>query len=171
MRTFLAAAVIAATTVLVPVASAAEPAHGEVSAADTTVAWTGEAYGQPLKLGEELQTHELCIAPFCDSFTLSVKDPGRLRVDMVAPGSAGYVDVLVTRPDGSTEFITGSETEVAHRIDIDDAATGDYLFDIWPNELYGVYDGRVRGSAELCPATQDPETCFVVPDEESEEES
>jgi hypothetical protein len=164
-----AAAVAAATTIAVPAATAATPATGQVSAADTTVSWTGEAYGQPFKFGPDFQTHANCIAPFCDTFTLTVADAGVVRVNLGAPGSAGYVDILVTHPDGTTEFLEGTETETAREILLEDAS-GDYAFDIWPNEIYGVYDGNVRGSAELCPATQERDTCFVEEEPAEEEE-
>ena len=102
MRMLVAAAFAALT--LVPTAHAATPAQGEVSAAQPKASWTGEAYGQPLKLGSGFQTHANCIAPFCDSFSLTVKDPGALRVYLNAPGSAAYTDVRVTYPDGTSEF-------------------------------------------------------------------
>lgn len=166
MRMLSAAAAIAALTVAAPSASGATPAAGEVSATQLTQSWTGEAYGQPMKLGEDFQTHDLCIAPFCDSFALTVKDPGALRVNLVAPGSAGYVDVLVTFPDGTTEFLAGTEAEVAHEITYRTAAVGTYLFDIWPNRLYGLYNGSYNGDATLCPAPTPFKDCFPVPEEE-----
>ena len=166
MRMSSVAAVLAALTVAVPAASAATPAEGEVSAADPRTSWSGEAYGQPFKFGPEFQTHELCIAPFCDSFALTVADAGNLRVNLNAPGSAGYVDVLVTHPDGTTEFLTGTETETSHVLTYENAPTGTYLFDIWPNELPVAYSGVIRGDAELCVAPMDE--CFLPPEEEEE---
>lgn len=41
------------------------------------------------------------------------------------------------------------------------AAAGTYLFDIWPNEIIGVYDGLYNGDAELCPAPAPFGECFV----------
>jgi hypothetical protein len=169
MRMLSAAAALAALTFAVP-AAASTPAEGEVSAAQPKTSWSGEAYGQPFKFGPSFQTHDLCIAPFCDTYTLTVADPGALQVFLNAPGSAGYVDVLVTKPDGATEFLEGVETEVSHTIVYRTAQTGAYTFDIWPNEIYGVYDGRVTGAAELCPAPTPFAECFVVEEDPEEEE-
>ena len=166
MRILLLAA--AALFAAVPAAHAATPAEGEVSAADPKVSWSGEAYGQPFKFGPEFQTHDLCIAPFCDSFALTVTEPGHLRVNLSAPTSAGYTDVVVTMPDGTSLFFAGSEDQVAHQLTDEDAPTGTYHFDIWPNELPVAYNGLVRGDAELCVAPIDE--CFLPPVEEEEEE-
>lgn len=167
MRIALAAAAVAALTIAAPAALAATPEKGEVSNSQLTQSWSGEAYGQPMKFGSDFQTHELCIDPFCDSFTLTVKDPGALKVFLSAPDSASYVDVLVTAPDGTTEFIEGNDTDVSHELIYRTVALGDYIFDIWPNELYGLYDGVIMGEAELCPAEIPFAECF--PPEEEEE--
>lgn len=158
MRMLVAAAAAALT--LGSSAHAATPAQGEVSAAQPKVSWSGEAYGQPMKT-PWTQTHELCISPFCDSFALNVKEPGALRVYLNAPGSAQYVDVLVTLPDGSTELLAGNDADDFQEIVYRKAAAGTYLFDIWPNEIIGVYDGLYNGDAELCPAPAPFGECFV----------
>jgi hypothetical protein len=169
MRMSIAAAALAALTSLAaPAAQAATPASGEVTAAAPLTSWSGEAYGQPFKLGSDFQTHDLCIAPFCDTYTLTVKDPGALRITMIAPGSASYVDVLVTKPDGTTEFLEGADGEVAHEIIYKNAAIGPYTFDIWPNEIIGAYDGQYNGDAELCAAPTEFKDCFLPPAEEEE---
>jgi hypothetical protein len=166
MRIALAAATIAAMTAAVPAADAATPSQGEVGNAQLTQSWSGEAYGQPMKLGSDVQTHQLCINPFCDSFTLTVRDPGALRVTLTAPGSAAYVDVLVTEPDGTETFITGDDTAVSQELTYKTAALGAYTFDIWPNEIYGLYNGQYSGDATLCPASVPFDECFPAPDEE-----
>ena len=168
MRIALAAAVLAALTASAPAALAATPASGSVSNDQLTTTWTGTAYGQPFKLGSDYQTHQLCISPFCDSFTLTVKDANTaLHVILNAPTSAKYVDVLVTKPDGSTEFLTGNDSDTFQEVIYKKAATGDYTFDIWPNEIYGAYSGQYSGDATLCPTTVKYDDCFVDPDAEA----
>src|SRR5689334_21225530 len=163
MRTVLAAAV-AALLLSVPAAQAAEPATGEVSATHLAESWSGQAYGYPGKLAPFLQTHEFCIAPGCDSFSLDVKDAGHLKVALVAPGSAQYVDVLVTKPDGSTEFLQGSDPGIEQEVIYKNSAKGTYLFDIWPSVLLVAYSGDYNGSAELC--LDKFSDCFLPPPEE-----
>jgi hypothetical protein len=166
MRMLSAAAAIAALTIVVPSASAATPSQGEVSASQPTQSWAGEAYGQPMKLGGPTQTHALCIAPFCDTFSLTVKDAGALRVTLTAPTSASFVDVLITAPDGTTEFLEGNDTDVFQERTYKTAKLGVYTFDIWPNAIFGVYDGQYSGDAALCPAPTPFAECFVVPEED-----
>ena len=167
MRILPVAAALAALTVAVPAAHAADPATGEVSATHLVQSWSGVAYGYPGKLAPFLQTHQFCISPGCDSFSLDVKDAGHLKVNLVAPGSAQYVDVLVTKPDGTTEFLQGSDPGIEQEVIYKNAAKGTYLFDIWPNELPVAYSGDYNGTAELC--LDKFSECFLPPPEEEEE--
>jgi hypothetical protein len=166
MRIVTAAVAAALLAFAVPAAQAATPETGEASAANPVVSWSGEAYGYPGKLTLMMQTHEYCELLLCDSFTLTVKDPGHLKVDMIAPGSAQYVDVLVTFPDGTTEFLDGNGTDVGHEMMYPDAQAGTYMFDIWPNEFPVGYNGQYNGTAELC--VKPLSECFLPPPEEEE---
>ena len=168
MRMLSVAAGLAALVVAAPAAHASEPATGEVSATHLAQSWSGTSYGYPFKIIPGTQTHEYCIAPACDSFTLNVKDAGHLKVNLTAPTSAQFVDVLVTKPDGSTEFLQGSDPGISQEVVYENAATGTYMFDIWPNELPVAYSGAYNGTAELCLDTFDQ--CFLPPAEEEEEE-
>jgi hypothetical protein len=167
MRIVLAAATAALLSLAVPAAHAADPATGEVNATKLTTSWSGVSYGYPFKAIPGTQTHEFCINPGCDSFTLTVKDAGHLKVNLVAPGSAQYVDVLVTKPDGSTEFLQGSDPGIEQEVIYKNAQNGTYFFDIWPNELPVAYNGQYNGTAELC--TMEFSQCFLPPAEEEEE--
>ena len=166
----VAAAALAALTIAVPAAQAAEPATGEVSATHLSQSWSGEAYGYPGKLLSiaGMQNHETCSMTLCDSFTLEVKDAGHLKLYLIAPGSAEYVDVLITKPDGSTEFLQSEEAGDSDEVVYENAAKGTYTVDIWPNEFPGGYNGQYSGTAELCLDAFDQ--CFLPPPDEEEEE-
>jgi hypothetical protein len=169
MRIVVAAVTAALLSLAVPAAQAAEPATGEVSASKVVQSWSGVAYGYPGKLLAplDLQNHATCTQTLCDSFSLTVKDAGHLKVGLIAPASAEYVDVLVTKPDGTTEYLYGNDKDDFQEIVYEDAQTGTYSFDIWPNELPGpFYDGHYSGTAELC--TNAFSECFLPPVEEEE---
>ena len=167
MRIVVAAVSAALIAIALPSAArASDPANGEVSASHLVQEWTGQSYGYPGKVSPQLQTHQFCISPFCDSFSLDVKDAGHLKVDLTAPTSAKYVDVLVTKPDGSTEFLQGNDTDTVQEVVYKDAAKGTYLFDIWPNELPVAYTGQYDGRAELC--TDAFSQCFLPPPDDEE---
>jgi hypothetical protein len=166
MRIFLAAAA-AIVAAAVPAAHAATPAEGEVGNAKLVQAWTGEANSQPLNNTTVTQTHELCIAPFCDTFTLNVRDLGTaLKVRFDAPASAGFVDVLVIKPGGETERFAGKADDNFSEILFDKAPVGAYTFDIWTNQFPGPLGGTYSAEATLCPATVDEADCFVEPETE-----
>jgi hypothetical protein len=170
MRMLLAAATVAALTAAAPAAHAATPAEGEVSEAKLVQAWSGEADGQPLNNTPDTQTHQLCIAPFCDTFSLNVRDPGTaLKVVFSAPSSAGFVDVLVIKPGGETERFGGTEDETTNEIVYEKPKPGAYTFDIWTNQFYGVLAGPYNAEATLCSATVKLADCFPAPAEEEEE--
>lgn len=156
----------AAALLLVPAAHAATPEQGEVGTAQPKVTWTGEAYGQPLNNGIPDRSHDLCIAPFCDSFTLTVKEAGALRLRLDAPGSAGFVEAFITYPDGTTENFAGNDADTFQEIIWKKPALGTYLVDIWPNRIYGLFEGDYYGEAELCPAPTPFAECFVPEEEE-----
>src|SRR5262249_37767254 len=79
--------------------------------------------------------------------------------------------ILVTHPDGSTEFLTGDATATTQELIYENAATGNWTFDIWPNEIptVVVYDGVINGTAELCTLPFDQ--CFLPPPDDEGEES
>jgi hypothetical protein len=154
-----------ATTV--PAAHAATPAVGEVGNAKLVQAWSGEANSQPLNNTTETQTHDLCIAPFCDTFSLNVRDLGTaLKVRFDAPSSAGFVDVLMIKPGGETERFAGNADEDFNEIRLDKAPVGAYTFDIWTNNFPGPLGGTYSAEATLCPATVAKADCFVEPETE-----
>ena len=161
------AAGLAAVALVAPTAQASEPASGEVSATHLTQSWTGEAYGEPMNLMEQTKTHALCVQPFCDTFSLTVKDVGHLKVHIDAPGSADFVDVLITKPDGSTERLAGAEGSTSQEVVYENADKGTYMFDVWTNAIAVVFNGTVNGLAELC--IDDIGNCFLQPVEEEEE--
>ena len=171
MRKFLLGASIALATVAVPAAHAASPASGDVSESHLVQTWSGEADGQPMNNSPETETHQLCLQPFCDTFTLNVKDKGTaLKVRFDAPSSAGFVDVLVTKPDGSSELVGGNQDDNFNEIEYDgaDLSTGTYTFDIWTNQVYGVLAGPYDAQATLCSATVARADCFPPPPDDEE---
>ena len=165
LLTVTAAALLAAA---VPAAHAATPATGDVSEAHLSQSWSGEADSQPLNNDATTETHQLCIQPFCDTFTLNVKDLGTaLKVVFDAPNSAGFVDVLVTKPDGSTERFAGDSSSTTQEVDYDKAPVGNYTFDIWTNQIYGALAGPYDATATLCSATVARAHCFPPPPDDA----
>jgi hypothetical protein len=146
MRSSIAIGAVAAA-LLAPAAQAAEPSTGYVGADRLSQAWSGEAYGQPFKGLPELQ--QRCDAPFCDEFTLEVRDVGRLTILANVPDSAQFVDLEVLRPDGVTERIDGNEEDDFAKLEIPAAAKGRYRIRVWPNKLPVLYQPQYTGSAKL----------------------
>ena len=152
-----------------PAAHAATPASGDVSETHLVQTWSGEADSQPMNNTPQTETHQLCVQPFCDTFTLDVKDKGTaLKVHVDAPSSAGFVDLLVTKPDGTSELLGGNADDTFHEVTYDgaDLTTGTYTFDIWTNEFAGPLGGQYTAQAELCSATVQRADCFPPPPED-----
>lgn len=147
IRTTLLALALAATPAT---ALAATPESGSLPKPDGKLVqnWQGEAYGQPFKSFPQLQ-QEKCIAPFCDTFMLTVNETGALTIKLSAPTSAFYVDAEVILPDGSRDYVKGNGEERVAEFAYAEAQTGSYRIRIWPNALIGLYDGQYTGKATL----------------------
>jgi hypothetical protein len=129
-------------------AAAATPEQGSVGRDNLQQRWSGEAYGQPFNNFAQTKS-AICLAPFCDSFALEVKDAGELTLRVTAPDSAGFVAVWVTLPNGTVERYDGASGEVANVITYEDAEPGNYTLRVWGNMLYGLDDGTYTGRATL----------------------
>ena len=160
----LAAAALAAAAIATAVpALAVEPESGTISNASPRVDWKGETInGGATTLPAVVNggTVAGCIAPTCETFALTLADAGDLTVTASSPNDRKFVMVEIVKPDGSTIYNGGTETESSTTVKIKKAATGAYEVRIANNALeIEPYDAFahlpiVAAAAPAEPATQ-----------------
>lgn len=135
----LAAAALAAAAIATAVpALAAEPESGTISNASPRVDWKGETINGGLTTLPAVVnggTVAGCVAPSCETFALTLADAGDLTVTASSPNDRKFVMVEIVKPDGSTIYNGGTETESSTTVKIKKAATGDYEVRIANNAL------------------------------------
>ena len=128
-----AAAVVAAVPAI-----AATPESGTISNASPRIDWEGENVNGGLTTLPAFSnggTVAGCNQPSCDTFALKVADPGDLTVTASSPNERVFVMVEIVKPDGSTVYSGGSETESSTTVKIKKAPAGDYEVRIANNAI------------------------------------
>lgn len=96
---------------------AAEPEAGEVSAATPTVKWSGEPVTEPTEL---LIAEGACDTPTpnpqCDTYTLTVKEPGTKLTVTIKGWEDDWPSVEIVPPEGDPVFVYESDTEATATI-------------------------------------------------------
>ena len=118
---------LAALAVAVP-ALAAEPESGEVSAASPAVQWKGKAAGYTFgTVGSLNGAFPGCDAPYCDEFTLGVKDKADLVVAAATDNGDAFTSLEIEEPDGTIHYNGGSGGTTKTAIKLKQAKPGTYL--------------------------------------------
>jgi hypothetical protein len=139
---------------------AATPESGAVSPEKPTFAWTGTVT-EPTDLydlvgffngGTAVRGVGTCMAPYCDTFTLTVAEGGDLlTLDLKAP-DADNLAVEIVDPDGNAENYNDVDPANERTIDLD-PTPGE-----WQVRMYGGGDYEYSAKATLAlPADPAPE--------------
>ena len=138
-------------------ARGAEPASGAVSAGSPAVTWSGTSsqgffttFGQVFING--LGGRTPCEAPSCDTFTLDVRTPGDLTVQVTSEASIAYLQV--EKPDGGLVYESG--TDRTSRLMIPGAPAGTYRVQTAVNTLAAEAYTGVAGLPAPPPAVAAP---------------
>ena len=112
-------------------AAAAEPSSGTVSASAPSVSWTGEAETAPFARQMRDERFRRCAPAICDTFALTVRDPGQLAVQV--KGEEKGVGVQLTLPDATTVYADNydGDPEQPVRLVVQGAKSGEYRVDMW----------------------------------------
>ena len=132
-------------------ASAAQPSSGTVSLASPQIAWQGNATGYgvvPVNLAlAAIPADPVCPPQACDTFTLTVADPGNLVVTAMCRCANNFTELHVHLPDGTTQTFFSDQGGFAE-IAIEGAEAGTYTVDVLTNEA-AFQPGAYDASAEL----------------------
>jgi hypothetical protein len=129
-------------------AAASEPATSELSEERLKTAWSGTVTSTFVQFVPNIQQTR-CDQPFCDSHTFELKAKGDLAITVSSPGSASFVDLVLTTPDGQTTVYSGNEEDTTNKVVVPKAPVGTYKVAIWNNALPVLFDGSYLGRAEL----------------------
>jgi hypothetical protein len=141
-------AALAALLLAPAAAGAAEPATGHVSADKPVQRWSGEVNSTFVHFVPGMQRGQ-CPPVFCDRFELDVRETGTLTLQVNSPGSAQFVDMVVTRPGGTVEVFDGDDQSTMNKETFEDAEVGIWKVAIWNNSVPVVFDGFYSGRADL----------------------
>jgi hypothetical protein len=143
MRKLLCAALMAAATLVVASANAANPAGGTVSGGATTTAWTGGPF-----LTSNPNPAGICLDgdPACDSYKLTIQPPGGgFNVQIgITPSSAGDdYDLYVENPAG-TRVASSASSGGTESVILTNPAAGTYTVRVlaWAVLPGGTYNGK-----------------------------
>lgn len=100
------------TLALAAPVQAAEPSSGTVDSQNTLVEFTGESTGTAVQyahffLGSQLV--EDCVAPLCDSFTVTVGEDGKRLV--ISAEDNGYTEMQIRDAAGNEVFYSTGEAD------------------------------------------------------------
>ena len=148
-RRLVLATVLAAAVAAPSAASAATPETGSVSFAAPNFKWNGSTTNGGATTISSIQNGGTyaCVAPSCDTFTLTVADAGGDLKITVNNGSNGFLMVEVVKPDGSTIYNGGAEGEPKTVVGIKNAPKGDYEIHVASNSI--LFETLHNGLAEL----------------------
>ena len=142
----LAAALLAA-----PTASAADPADGTISSASPRVEWTGSSTGYLYynyeRVSRTAGSQPRCDAPACDEFTLNVAEAGDLTISATYETTV-FLDFDIVFPDGSSQWVDGSDESNTTVAKIKKAKPGTYLIRVTTNGTLAD-DGAFTAFAQL----------------------
>lgn len=139
---------IVALALLVAPAGAADPESGSVSASAPSTEWKGTAPGYGFSVFADTQGGiDPCEQPYCDSYTLDVKDKGTLTITLTTDSGAGFTTVEVEKPDGSKLYNGGNADDPKTVFKISNAPVGAYVIETETNE--SAEAGQYTGNATL----------------------
>lgn len=152
---------LAATLVSAAPASAAEPASGEITLDKPRVEWSGEAAGSLVQFAHYFRGEQIvedCVAPMCDSFTLTV-GPGAESLIISAEDASGYTEMQIRDSSGAELFWSGGDDGVPTVYEEYDPAGGVYTVEILTDALAPgpVDDPSYSAFAEVFPPVEDGE--------------
>lgn len=129
----LAAATLA---VAAPAASAATPAEGTLTLENPELTWSGEAMGSAVQYLHYFQGEQVvdeCYPTICDSFTLTLADPGNLEISVSDP--TGYTEVQIKDEEGNELFWSGGDDGTPTTYVEEDAEPGTYTIEVLTDAL------------------------------------
>jgi hypothetical protein len=143
-------------------AAAATPEQGKLTRFEPSITWAGESTGSLVQYAHFFrgaQVVDECVAPLCDSFTLTVEDAGFLEIG--AEDASGYTEMQVKDAEGNELFWSEGEDGVP-TVFATDAEPGTYTVEVLTDALapevddssYTAYAKLNDGIAEPRPATE-----------------
>jgi hypothetical protein len=126
----------AALAVGAPAASAATPADGTLTLDEPELRWSGEAMGSAIQYLHYFQGEQViddCAAPFCDTFTLTLADPGNLEISV--EDASGYTEVQIKDEEGNELFWSGGDDGVPTTYVEYEAEPGTYTVEVLTDAL------------------------------------
>lgn len=128
---------LATALVLAAPGFAATPEKGEITLEKPRVEWSGEAAGTVVQYAHYFRGEQIvdeCIAPMCDSFTLTV-GPGAESLVISAEDESGYTEMQVKDASGTEVFWSAGDDGVPTVYDVFEPAAGVYTVEVLTDAL------------------------------------
>lgn len=144
---------LTAALVLAAPAVAAEPEQGTLDPFDSPmVEWTGEATGTAVQFAHFFYGAQLvddCVAPLCDSFTLTVTEKDQ-KVEIGAEDSTGYTEMQIKDAAGNEIFWSEGQESGPTVFKKTKMAAGTYTVEVLTDDLLpGIDSGEYFAYAKM----------------------
>lgn len=155
----LALTTLAATLVLAAPGLAATPDKGEITLEKPRVEWSGEAAGSAVQYAHYFWGEQIvddCVAPMCDSFTLTV-GPGAASLIISAEDESGYTEMQIKDASGTEIFWSAGEDGAPTVYEEIEPAGGVYTVEVLTDALAPeLDDASYSAFAEVFAPVEEP---------------
>lgn len=132
-------------------ANAATPETGTLKVTEPTLEWTGESFGSAVQYAHFFYGEQLvddCVAPNCDTFTLTLADKGKLEIG--AEDATGYTEMQIKDASGTEIFWSEGVESGPTVFKQSNVPAGTYTVEILTDALAPeLDDGSYSGYAKL----------------------